>query len=489
VEHCYLHDLGAGGIRVGKGVRFDDDPAKDPDRTGSVLVDNNIIRNGGCIHMSASGIWIGHSADNIVSHNDVSDFFWSAISVGKSFSKWDERTALIQANDNIIEFNHIHHLGWGVLSDMGGTYAQCAQRTTVRNNVIHDVYSYDHYGRGGWGVYDDDGTFGGLTERNLVYRVKTGTYHHNNGHAVMGKPPNVVRNNVLALSLDEKGQLQRSAPGPVSIERNLVYWDKGDLLYDPFEGKWEDANVKLSSNLYWKTTGPVTFKGKTLVDWQKGPSGKDSGSIVADPLFVDPDNRDFRLRAGSPALSIGFVEWDYERAGIYDWDNVEDEVPSRGPAVRTHMGQPASQHVTLEVVTGASNGCGPNGVDFVRTMPDGKLGGIFRVPKCKLFMVTDVDWQYATHGLFATERVQTLRLFLESLADPQESRRVFESTLTLTDVGGEPGGMAGGTSEHMTSGFVISEEARLCLDVVPGPMGPPGGLQHAIVRGYLMPNR
>src|SRR5439155_231007 len=108
------------------------------------LVNDTIVRGGGCIHTSASAIWISHSANNIVSHNDVSDFFWSGVSVGKSFAgsettpaEIQAKLAKIQAKDNVIEFNHIHHLGWGVLSDMGGTYSQYTKGTVVRNNVIH----------------------------------------------------------------------------------------------------------------------------------------------------------------------------------------------------------------------------------------------------------------------------------------------------------------------------------------------------------------
>ena len=72
----------------------------------------------------------------------------------------------------------------------------------------------------------------------------------------------------------------------------------------------------MESNLYYDTTGaPVSFDGMTLAQWQA--SGKDAGSIVADPKFVDPSHFDFRLQPGSPAEKIGFRPFDFSKAGVY----------------------------------------------------------------------------------------------------------------------------------------------------------------------------
>jgi hypothetical protein len=153
------------------------------------------------------------------------------------------------------------------------------------------------------------------------------------------------------------------------------------------------------------------------------------------------------------------------------------------------MALSASQQVVLEVVGGVNGGCGPANLDFFRILPDGTgqsgPGGLgWRVPLGKALVITDVDWQFVhPQGAAAAGKIEVLRLFVENLADPSVSGRAFESTITLGSQG------EGGISESMTTGFAVSSEARICPDVTPGPSGPPFGLQHLILRGYLIANK
>ncbi len=296
IVHCEIHDLGAGGVKLGetRSARTEALAAE-----GNV-VDNCFIHDGGHVFHAGVGVWVGRSSYNEVTHNEICDFDYTGVSVG-----WSWGYAPSSAHDNIVEYNHIHDIGRGVLSDMGGIYTLgVSPGTRLRFNVIHDVYSYSY---GGWGLYTDEGSTGILLEKNVVYNTKTGGFHQHYGKE------NIVRNNIFAFA--QSSQINRSREEEhlsFRFERNIVYCDRGEIL----GGVWE-KNFYMDYNLYWVVGDEeeIDFYGLDFADWQA--RGHDRHSLVADPKFVDPEHYDFRLRPDSPAFGLGIEPIDTSAVGLY----------------------------------------------------------------------------------------------------------------------------------------------------------------------------
>jgi hypothetical protein len=305
ISGCELVDLGAGGIKIGSALPTEwgnmlESPDDDEALVSHHTVEDCLIAHAGRLHPAAIGVWVGHSPYNVIRHNDVYDLYYSAFSLG-----WVWGYGFSKANHNEVAFNHAHHIGQRVLSDMGCIYTLgISPGTTIHDNHFHDVVSYDY---GGWGLYTDEGSTGVQMTNNLVYRCSRGGFHQHYGKE------NRIENNIFAYGGEHQIQRTRTEEHiSFFFEHNIVLWDNDSPL---FGSNWKDNNYRLDNNVYWQMGKPVTFpEGVNLEQWRQ-QRNQDLHSLIADPEFVDPAHDDYRLKADSPALKVGFQPFDYTRAG------------------------------------------------------------------------------------------------------------------------------------------------------------------------------
>ena len=309
-----MYDLGGGGVRINGGHEGSHPLLW----TRGNVVSDNVIGPYGTVYPSAVGVLLMHTFGNEVSHNEIHHGWYTGVSVGW---RWGYQRSI--SRDNIIEYNHIHHIGQGLLSDMGAIYTLgVSPGTKLRNNLIHDIEA-NHYG--GWGIYNDEGSSHILVENNIVYNTKFAGYNIHYAKEI------TVRNNIFALGRLQ--QLSRSRVEPhmsCYFENNIVYFKEGKLLdnswrdkpykfyYHPSQpdGREAKSTFTMDWNLYYnpvKSLAEVDFNGLSFDNWKQ--TGKDIHSVYADPMFKDIDNKDFRLKDDSPAFKLGFKQIDMKSVG------------------------------------------------------------------------------------------------------------------------------------------------------------------------------
>jgi len=322
VSGCLMRDLGAGGA-IANGSDASGPLSR---RNGDNSYTDNTICACGRVFPSACGIVTMHSYGNLISHNHIHDLFYTGVSCGWVWGYGDS-----VSRENRIEFNHIHDLGKGVLSDMGGVYTLGVQPgTRIFGNLIHDIERARY---GGWAIYPDEGSSHIVIESNVCYNVSSSPFHQHYGRE------NLVVNNVFAFGKDSVCALSAGRsrntgyahPGSnfsrsVLFLRNIFLTDGAPVHTGGYGNKVEDGNVESDLNIVWDVSGrePVSGnpasghgapleKGYKWEQWQE--LGYDLNSIVADPKFKDPANGDFQLPPDSPAEVVGFRRIDVSKAG------------------------------------------------------------------------------------------------------------------------------------------------------------------------------
>lgn len=310
-----LSNIGGGGFRMNGGTAKDHPLLQTHDN----IISDNEIGPYGLVYSSAVGVLLMNTRNNQVIHNHIHHGYYTGVSVGW---EWGYQRSI--SWDNLIAYNHIHHIGQGLLSDMGAIYTLgVSPGTVIKNNLIHDVDAHNY---GGWGIYNDEGSTHILVENNIVYNTKFAGYNINYAKEI------TVRNNIFAFGRLQ--QLSRNSAEPhqsVYFENNIIYWKEGVLLDEnwrdkPYEFYFEPSpktgirdvtsTFDMDYNIYYNPMlliDSIAFNKLSWKEWQQ--SGKDKHSLFTDPLFTDASSYDFTLKKNSPASQIGFQPIDMQDVG------------------------------------------------------------------------------------------------------------------------------------------------------------------------------
>ena len=134
---------------------------------------------------------------------------------------------------------------------------------------------------------------------------------------------NTVINNIFVKSAEEVAAVSGNMINNTCIfERNIMVSEEYPIYRTMYESPCHESaplNITSLRNLVFDRKGKVNSIGdRVKIPLQKFKTdfGKDKYTIEADPLFVDYENNDFRLKPNSPAYDIGFVDIDFSDVGI-----------------------------------------------------------------------------------------------------------------------------------------------------------------------------
>jgi len=279
ITYNHIHDCGL-VFHSGVGINIDD---------GGGLIANNLIH-----HTSHSGVYVRHHSTD--------------------YGQGPERRN--QEQGLIIEYNEIYEVMHGS-NDGAGIFVR-DDNIVIRNNLIHDIWAVPGgIGSPGWGIYLGCKTRNTLIENNVVYRAQSGQmiwFMNRN---------NTFYNNIF---VDGPGyQIQYSNNSDayhhnIRFLRNIIYYSDPDASLYSFEySSGRSMPSESDYNLIFHAKNQdlkiLGLPGvETFEDWQK--LGFDTHSIVADPLFADPENNDYTLKPESPAFKLGIKPIDLTNVGL-----------------------------------------------------------------------------------------------------------------------------------------------------------------------------
>jgi len=292
-------------------------------------VSNNLIHDCGIFGKQIAGVYISRAKRITAAHNTIYNMPRAGICIGDG--TW---------GGHVIEFNHIYDTvretgdhgpfnAWGrerfwSLTQSHSDYSvprsleagdvkiDAMEPVILRNNFFED--------QSGWGLDMDDGAshyeiYNNIS-KGISIKLREGAYRN-------------VYNNIWVESnvapcfhVGNEDNHDRYFRNITVMARDDVY----SIIAPPARGPWLE---EIDNNCLFSKSGRFTARisqmrgengperGSRRLDFEEWRKlGFDRNSVFADPLFVDPANNDYRVRPGSPALRVGFINFEMGQWGI-----------------------------------------------------------------------------------------------------------------------------------------------------------------------------
>lgn len=304
IDNCHIHDIGRVNAMEVAGVDL-------------IAAQGNTISNCEIHDVPRWGIALNISNDILIEYNHVHHTAQctedaGAINTVTSWGGWDNHfnpDANRHIRGNIIRYNHVHH---------SGGYGKVAAWMDKPGVTIGE-YRSPYFS---WGIYLDLASSGTTVFGNIVHDCFMGAF------IIGGGSDNIFENNIMVNNaLSQFYTCKWSDHYPMSgnhVRRNvMMYNDPLANLYRNTQqhGRlWSPLNIDYNFNLVWAQDNPISVHNMStpVMDWDAWlKTGMDKDSVIADPLFVDAENGDYRLRPESPAFHLGFKPIPHEKIGLY----------------------------------------------------------------------------------------------------------------------------------------------------------------------------
>jgi hypothetical protein len=285
---------------------------KTPDYPANCRIHNNLMHRFGIIGKQVAGVFVSMSQQITVSHNTIYRCPRAAICIndgcwGGHIIEYNDAFNTVTESGDHGPFNSWGRDRWWKTSYNGGrdieTFAK--ERCLLDNYKVTHIRNnrFAHPGGHSWGIDLDDGSSNYHVYNNLCLgmgvKLREGFFRR-------------VENNII---INGFGGFHIWMPDCEDVmSRNIFVSDKPYqfIRANPEYAKEFDYNVFYSDDGMPMITG--AGRPMTLRQWQE--RGFDQHSVFADPLFMDADNGNYQVRPQSPALKLGFKNFDMNKFGV-----------------------------------------------------------------------------------------------------------------------------------------------------------------------------